>query len=206
MTAGEQVVRETLIFLVIVVVIAIIWYVRRQRATVPAQGESYRQRPPAVEAIPTNLAAEGASVTPPETAPPATVPGAVAEGAGLFQNAAASAAGTPYVRAADHIEAMTAELSKAQRDAERAAERLANRASEALEAIQAAAAVQRGAVPGDGSDRCPHRYPVKGDLTTMRYRNPGEPTYDRAVPDMCFESVAAAEAAGLTESGGEPRL
>ena len=81
-----------------------------------------------------------------------------------------------------------------------------SRASEALQAIQAAAAVDGGAVPGDGSDRCPPRYPVKGDLTTMRYWNPGEPTYDQAVPDVCFQSAAAAEAAGLTESGGESRL
>jgi hypothetical protein len=198
-------VRELLIILVMVAVIAVIWYLRRQSSGPSAQPESIGRRL-TVEATPAKNATIAAQVTPPETGPPASVPGAAEKGAGLFQDAAASAAGAPYVRAADEIEDMTAELSHARRDAERAAERLAYRASEAVEAIQAAAAVGGGAVPGDGSDRCPPRYPVKGDLATMRYRNAGDPTYDQAVPDVCFQSVAAAEAAGLTESGDESRL
>jgi hypothetical protein len=198
-------VRELLIILVVVAVIAVIWYLRRQSSGPSAQPKSIGRRL-TVEATPAKNATVAARVTPPETGPPTSVPGPAEKGAGLFQVAAASAAGAPYVRAADEIEDMTAELSHARRDAERAAERLAYRASEAVDAIQAAAAVGGGAVPGDGSDRCPPRYPVKGDLATMRYRNAGDPTYDQAVPDVCFQSVAAAEAAGLTESGDESRL
>ena len=198
--------RELLILLVVVAVITVIWYARRQRPTVPAHGESNGQRPPAVKAKRTDPATEGASAPPPETGPPSSVPGAAEKGGGLLQDAAASAAGVPYVRAAEHIEDTAAEFSDARRNAERAAEQRANRASVALTAIQAAAAVDGGAVPGDGSVRCPPRYPVKGDLRTMRYLNPGEPAYDQAVPDVCFESVAAAEAAELTENGGESRI
>jgi hypothetical protein len=43
-------------------------------------------------------------------------------------------------------------------------------------------------------------------LTTMRYLSPDVPTYDQAVPDVCLESVAAAEAAGLAKSGREIQL
>jgi hypothetical protein len=206
LAAGEQVVRELLILLVVVAVTVVIWYARRHRPTVPAHGESHGQLPPAIKAAPTNMTTEGASAPPSETGPPTSVPGAAEKGAGLFQDAAAATAGVPYVRAADRIEDMAAELSEAGRDAERAAERQANRVTLALTAIQAAAAVDGGAVPGDGSVRCPPRYPVKGDLRTMQYLNPGEPAYDQAVPDVCFESVAAAEAAELTENGGERRI
>lgn len=198
--------RELLIILVMVAVIAVIWYLRRQSSGRSAHQPESIGRRLTVEATPAKNATIAAQVTPPETGPPASVPGAAEKGAGLFQDAAASAAGAPYVRAADEIEDMTAELSHARQDAERAAERLANRASEALDAIQAAAAVGGGGVPGDGSDRCPPRYPVKGELATMRYRNAGDPTYDQAVPDVCFQSGAAAEAAGLTERGDESRL
>ena len=195
--------RELLFVLVVVMVIAAIWYLRRQSSGLSSHPKSIGRRP-AAEAPPADSTVVAAQVTPRETWPPAAVPGETEKGAGLFQEAAASAAGTPYVRAADQIEDMTTELSEAQLDAERAAERLAIRASEALEAIQAAA-VHGGAVPGDGSDHCPPGYPVKGDLATLRYRNPDDPTYDQAVPDVCFQSVAAAEAAGLTESGDDSR-
>jgi hypothetical protein len=40
----------------------------------------------------------------------------------------------------------------------------------------------------------------------MRYLSPDVPTYDQAVPDVCIQSVAAAEAGGLTESGDESRI
>jgi hypothetical protein len=198
--------RELLILLVVVAVIAVIWYARRQSFKLPTHGEGYRQRPPAVKATPTNLAMEDASSTRPETGLPASAPGTSDKGAGLFQDASASAAGVPYFRAVDDIEGMTAELSQARRDAERAAERLANRASGASDAIQAAACMDGRAIPGYGSNSCPPHYPVKGDLTTMRYQSPDVPTYDQAVPDVCLESVAAAEAAGLAKSGREIQL
>jgi hypothetical protein len=132
----------------------------------------------------------------------------VAKGAGLFQDAAASAAGIPYERAADRIEDMSTDLTIARREAERTAEQLANRAAEALAAIQAAATTHGSAVPGDGTDRCPPNYPVKATVAAMQYHTPGEPTYNLTVPDICLESAEAAEAAGFSLSNGdaEPEL
>jgi hypothetical protein len=100
---------------------------------------------------------------------------------------------------------MTADITNMRRDAERAAERLAKRASNALAAIQIAESARGGAVPGDGSDRCPPSYPVKGDLSTIQYHNPGQSSYDQAVADVCFQNAATAEAAGFSGSGDEGR-
>lgn len=180
--------RELLILLVVSAAIAIIWWYLRQRSgTAAAQGgfgESRRDDQPGARAR------EVAN-------------GSATNGPGLLQDAASSAAGLPYARAADQIEEMTAEIETARREAERAAKRLGNQAAAALAAVQAAAASHGGAVPGDGTDRCPPDYPVKGSMTAMSYLTPDEPRYDLAVPDVCFQSVAAAVAAGFAERGGQ---
>src|SRR5918993_736776 len=116
------------------------------------------------------------------TAPPATstrtaAPGLPDRGTGLFQEAADSAAG-----------------------------RLAGRASDALASIEAAASAHGGAVPGDGTHDCPTSYPIKGNMPSMRYHSPGQPSYNRTIPEVCFQSAEAAEAAGFLESGDEPGM
>jgi len=121
----------------------------------------------------------------------------------LFQEAADSAAGLPYERATDQMEGMTADLARARRDAEREAARLAGRASDALASIQAAAAAHGGAVPADGTLECPTGYPIKGEIALLRFHNPGQPSYNRTIPEICFQSSEAAEAAGFSETGDD---
>ncbi len=196
--------RELLILLAIVAAIAIIWYVWQVATRIVGRQRLIDDsRPIGPDAAGSDRASMANSVTAPGTAAAAAEPAAAAKGAGLFQDAATSAAGLPYERAADEMERMTADLATARRDAERTAERLANRAAEALAAIQAAAAAHGGAVPGDGTERCPSNYPVKATMAEMRYHIPGAPTYDRTIPDICLLSATAAEAAGFSESARE---
>ncbi|MGH2616248.1 MAG: 30S ribosomal protein S6 [Thermomicrobiales bacterium] len=61
----------------------------------------------------------------------------------------------------------------------------------------AEAPVPEGAVRGDGTGECPEDYPVKGNATSMLYHSPGSPSYKRTVPEFCFASTEAAEAAGF---------
>jgi ribosomal protein S6 len=64
-------------------------------------------------------------------------------------------------------------------------------------APDAAADVPAGAVQGDGTAECPDDHPVKGNASSMLYHSPGSPAYKRTVPEFCFASVEAAEAAGF---------
>jgi hypothetical protein len=189
--AGIGSMRELLILLVVGAAMAIILYTR----------PGARRTPPHTAGADRESAADpiinSSEVT------PAVARGKAANGAGLFQDAAASAAGLPYERAADQLEDLTADLVNARRDADRAAKQLANRAAEALAAVQAVAATHAGAVPADGTDRCPPNYPIKATMAAMQYHIPGEPTYNALVPDVCLESTAAAEAAGFSRSEGE---
>lgn len=61
----------------------------------------------------------------------------------------------------------------------------------------ATAEAPAGAVRGDGTAACPEDYPVKGNASSMLYHSPGSPSYKRTVPEFCFASVDAAEAAGF---------
>jgi hypothetical protein len=122
---------------------------------------------------------------------------------GLLQAAADTASGKEYETATGQLNEMTARLASARQESDRAAARLAGRADAALAAVDAAAAAYGGAVPGDGSRDCPPDYPVKGRMPTRHYQQPGQPSYDRIVPDVCFQSAEAAEAAGFSESGDE---
>jgi len=54
-----------------------------------------------------------------------------------------------------------------------------------------------GAVRGDGTSECPEDYPIKGNATSKLYHSPGSPSYKRTVPEYCFASTEAAEAAGF---------
>jgi hypothetical protein len=63
--------------------------------------------------------------------------------------------------------------------------------------MQTAAASFGGAVPGTGAADCPPDYPIIGDQAAMLYYAPGERIYDETVPQLCFRTIAAAEAAGF---------
>jgi hypothetical protein len=57
--------------------------------------------------------------------------------------------------------------------------------------------VPEGAVRGDGTGECPEDYPIKGNATSKLYHSPGSPSYKRTVPEFCFATTEAAEAAGF---------
>jgi hypothetical protein len=58
------------------------------------------------------------------------------------------------------------------------------------------AAVPEGAVAGDGTTECPDSHPIKGNATSMIYHEPGRAAYARTIPNFCFATAEAAEAAG----------
>lgn len=184
-----------LVIVIIILLIAIIWYLLRERARAEQQRlEMARRR--GIDAAPVDR--ERLAV--PSAASPPAGPGEHEGRAGLVQEAADRAAGLGYERAADQLEELTADLSEARRAADLAAANLSRRASDALAAVQAAAATHGGAVPGDGSPDCPADYPIKGLIDAARFIDRDAPDYARTVPDVCFQGVAAAEAAGFAAS------
>lgn len=48
---------------------------------------------------------------------------------------------------------------------------------------------------------CPYPYPIKARRANRCYYRPGRLRYDRTVPDPCFATEAAAQAAGYRRSG-----
>jgi DNA-binding protein HU-beta len=54
-----------------------------------------------------------------------------------------------------------------------------------------------GAVRGTGSTDCPPNYPVKGNADSGLYHAPGSSSYSQTIPEFCFASAEAAEAAGF---------
>lgn len=59
------------------------------------------------------------------------------------------------------------------------------------------AEVPANAIRGSESGECPDDYPVKGNASSKLYHTPGSPSYKRTIPEFCFASVEAAEAAGF---------
>ena len=47
---------------------------------------------------------------------------------------------------------------------------------------------------------CPSDYPIKGNLPSRIYHLPGQATYDRTEPEICFDSEDAARLAGFRKS------
>lgn len=82
----------------------------------------------------------------------------------------------------------------------------ATTASESVEVAEEAAAVvvaeadsdiPEGAIRGNESGECPEAFPIKGNASSKLYHSPGSPSYKRTVPEFCFASTEAAEAAGF---------
>lgn len=55
----------------------------------------------------------------------------------------------------------------------------------------------RDVVRGDGTKECPPNYPVKGNADSGIYHEPGSSSYAQTIPEFCFASTSAAEAAGF---------
>jgi hypothetical protein len=187
---------ELLVLLVIIAVIAIIWYLRKENAKAAEQRKVDEFRRLRAEADAQDRAAASiaaATDTRPEP-----------RGGGLLQQAADTASGKRFETATGELEEMAAGLAAARQQAERDAERLHDRADDALAAVQAAAEAHGGAVPGDGSYHCPPDYPIKGNMASMLYHHPHQPSYGRTIPEVCFQTEAAANAAGFGPARDEP--
>src|SRR5215207_6699570 len=103
--------------------------------------------------------------------------------------------------AVEPVEAI-AEREQLETDAAAALEMAGTAAAAAVAAVEAAEAdaaadVPEGAVRGDGTGECPEDYPIKGNATSKLYHSPGSPSYKRTVPEYCFATTEAAEAAGF---------
>jgi hypothetical protein len=184
---------ELIVILVVIAVIAIIWFLRKESAKAEEQRkiDEFRRLREAADAQ--DRAAVAATA--------AAAPARPASSGGLLQEAANTASGLRYEQAADRLDAMTADLAEARADADRAAARQAGRAGTVLAAVQAAAAAHGDAVPGDGTRDCPPGYPIKGNLPSQQYYESGQRGYAQVIPEVCFQSVAAAEAADFAPAG-----
>jgi hypothetical protein len=174
-----------LIVLLVILVIAFILYRRNEQIKA-----AERDRFEALRPLPAPAS--------PSVRPIATASESSAGNGGRLQDAADTALGVGLDKTADQMEEMTAGLAAARHEADLAAASLARRADEALASVQAAAAAHGGAVPGDGSANCPATFPIKGELTAMLFHESGHRTYANTIPDVCFSSTAAAEAAGFS--------
>lgn len=80
------------------------------------------------------------------------------------------------------------------------ASRAALRAGLAELEAESAVDVPFGAIIGDGTATCPPDYPIKGNQQSLIYHEPGQSSYAATIPEFCFASGDAAEAAGFRQS------
>lgn len=80
------------------------------------------------------------------------------------------------------------------------ASRAALRAGLAELDAEAAADAPFGSIIGDGTSACPPDYPIKGNKQSLIYHEPGQSSYAATIPEFCFASREAAEAAGYRQS------
>jgi hypothetical protein len=86
-------------------------------------------------------------------------------------------------------------------DALRAREREATEAlREGLRELDNEVEAPLGAIAGDGTASCPPNFPIKGNAQSKIYHEPGQVSYPPTVPEFCFASAEAAEAAGFRQS------
>jgi trigger factor len=57
-----------------------------------------------------------------------------------------------------------------------------------------------GGVLGTGESDCVEGYPIKGNASSMIYHIPGQSSYERTIPEMCFATEEDAVAAGYRAS------
>lgn len=142
-----------------------------------------------------------------EAAAAAAEEAAAAEAAAALAAAATPVADTEAAAVeADDVAVEDAATNEAAADAAGEAEastapmgivaQVADEASDAAEAAEDE--IPAGAIRGVESGECPEDYPVKGNQSSKLYHTPGSPFYDRTIPEFCFASVEAAEAAGFS--------
>jgi micrococcal nuclease len=218
---------QWLIWLILVVVaLAIIWFFwnRSQENKAAAERAEAERRRAAT------AAAARTPVAPSRPTAPVEPPAARAEA--RLQDAADTALATDLPEETARIEAATADLAKARREAEAAAERLSEQADEVIAEVRQAGeqpanpdepievetvliserrnAVNQAAVPADGDDvppgavrgdggrDCPPVYPIKANTQSMLYHTTASHSYSRTIPELCFTTTSAAEAAGFS--------
>jgi hypothetical protein len=54
-----------------------------------------------------------------------------------------------------------------------------------------------GAVHGTGTADCPPGFPIKGNAQSLIYHTPESRVYEQTIPEFCFSTAEAAEAAGF---------
>ena len=59
-----------------------------------------------------------------------------------------------------------------------------------------------GFVQVDGMQQCPDGYPIKGNASSGIYHVPGSASYERTIPEICFESIDIATANGFRAARG----
>jgi hypothetical protein len=175
-----------LIVLFIIVVLVALWYWQRERTR-----EAEERRAAEARRL------QSGTRTAPRPSVSATSGASTPRDEGTFQRAAAAATGAGLEQATAQMQEATADLAAARREADLAAARLSAEADATLAAVQAAAAYG-GAVPGDGTAGCPSGYPIKGAIPAMLYYEPGHAAYAATTPQVCFQNLAAAGAAGFS--------
>ena len=224
---------QWLIWLILAIIaIAIIWFFwnRSQESKAAAErAEAERRRAATTAASRTPVA------PPPAAAPTAPAEPRVERVETRLQDAADTAMGTDLPQETARIEAAAADLARARREAEEAANRLSEQADATLAevrqagdqltnpdepidvetvlieerrnignlAAQGAPAavgddVPPGAVRGDGGRDCPPVYPIKANAQSMLYHTTASHSYSRTIPELCFTTTSAAEAAGFS--------
>jgi hypothetical protein len=58
-------------------------------------------------------------------------------------------------------------------------------------------ALPGGAIRGDGNINCPPQFPVKGNAQSKIYHTPESRVYGQTIPELCFATAEAAQAAGF---------
>jgi hypothetical protein len=64
------------------------------------------------------------------------------------------------------------------------------------EPVVESAVIEDQFIPTDGAHECPSAYPIKGNSKSHIYHLPGGGSYNATIPNICFATEEAAEAAG----------
>jgi small subunit ribosomal protein S6 len=151
--------------------------------------EAYAAAQAAAQAAESAAASDAAAAVATETESPMGLVAQVADAEALTAEAEA-------------VEATGVELAIEAVAAVEAREELEEDAAAAVAKAEAEAAAEDADVPanairGTESGECPDDFPVKGNASSKLYHTPGSPSYNRTIPEFCFASVEAAEAAGF---------
>jgi hypothetical protein len=140
----------------------------------PASFEELRKATPALETPPRPLSGYGLGIGHTEPALPSTTAGTIAEVTDEALAAPSAAEAQPTAAATPSAPAAEASAAPA----------------------APATPLPAGAVAGDGTLHCPPGFPVKANAQSGIYHPLASPSYDVTVPELCFSTPEAAQAAG----------